>query len=76
MKQNVEQGGGAGAGPVATTHTNSNSDSDTGIGHPVEGERKALSRGGVLLAVADLLWIPQAGLIAFAFGVMVTSLHG
>ncbi|MEM5584294.1 thiol reductant ABC exporter subunit CydD [Roseibium sp. AS2] len=78
MKQNVEQGGGAGAGPVATTHTNTNSDSDsdTGIGHPVEGERKALSRGGVLLAVADLLWIPQAGLIAFAFGVMVTSLHG
>lgn len=69
MKQNVEQGGGAGAGPVATT------DGKTVIGHPEDGERRALSRGGVVLAVADLMWIPQAGLIAFALGLMLTSLH-
>ncbi len=48
---------------------------DRAIGHPGERERKTLRRSGLLLAASDLLWIPQAGLVAFALGTLLTALH-
>ncbi|MCK7614743.1 thiol reductant ABC exporter subunit CydD [Roseibium sp. CAU 1639] len=45
------------------------------IGQPLAKERQCLRRAGWLAAASDLLWIPQAGLIAFALGVLLTSLH-
>ncbi|GAB4511971.1 MAG: thiol reductant ABC exporter subunit CydD [Roseibium sp.] len=50
--------------------------SATDIGAPSAAERRSLSRSGRLLAAADLLWIPQAGLIAFVLGILLTALHG
>jgi ATP-binding cassette subfamily C protein CydD len=47
----------------------------TAIGEPSAAERRGLSRSGRLLAAADLLWIPQAGLIAFVLGILLTALH-
>lgn len=39
-----------------------------GIGLPLPAERRRLRRAGLLVAASDLLWIPQAGLMALAFG--------
>jgi len=47
----------------------------TGIGTPSAAEHRQLKAGGLLLAVSDLLWIPQAGLIALALGTTLTRLH-
>ncbi|MGX1497410.1 ATP-binding cassette subfamily C protein CydD [Labrenzia sp. MBR-25] len=38
------------------------------FGWPDEGESRRLKRAGRLLAVSDLLWIAQAGLISWALG--------
>jgi len=45
------------------------------IGQPLAEERQLLRRSGWLLAASDLLWIPQAGLIAFVLGALLTRLH-
>jgi len=43
------------------------------VGQPTEGEGRALRRSGFLQVASDLLWVPQAGLIAFALGALLTS---
>jgi len=48
---------------------------EVAIGLPLAEERRALRRGGLLQAASDLLWIPQAGLIAFALATLLTALH-
>ncbi|MBN9670147.1 thiol reductant ABC exporter subunit CydD [Roseibium aggregatum] len=45
------------------------------IGRPLDAENSALRRSGRLLAVADLLWIPQAGLIAVALGTLLAAIY-
>lgn len=47
-----------------------------GIGQANAGERRALRRAGLVLAAGDLLWIPQAGLIALVLGWLLEALHG
>jgi len=47
-----------------------------GIGQPLDAEFSALRRSGGLLAVADLLWVPQAGLIAATLGTMLAGVYG
>lgn len=43
----------------------------TAIGQPDASEAKYLKRAGLLMAVSDLLWVPQAGLIAWALGTLL-----
>lgn len=45
------------------------------IGEPSDGERRTLRTSGLFQALSDLLWIPQAGLIAFVLGSLLVSLH-
>ncbi|CTQ54051.1 ATP-binding/permease protein CydD [Roseibium album] len=40
------------------------------IGQPTATEQSTLHRSGVLYAISDLLWVGQAGLIAFAVSVL------
>lgn len=44
------------------------------IGQPVPADRQRLKRAGLLVAASDLLWIPQAGLIALALGTVFAAL--
>jgi ATP-binding cassette, subfamily C, bacterial CydD len=50
-------------------------DGDPRIGQPTANEQIALQRSGVLHVISDLLWIAQAGLIAFALGAFPASLQ-
>jgi len=50
-------------------------DAEAGIGKPLDEEVKALRRTGYLLGMSDLLWIPQAGLMALALGSLLARLH-
>ncbi|MET1415214.1 thiol reductant ABC exporter subunit CydD [Roseibium sp. HPY-6] len=43
------------------------------IGDPGVSETKTLKRAGVSLAVSDLLWIPQAGFLAWALGIVLSG---
>lgn len=43
------------------------------IGDADISEKTALNRAGTILAVADLLWIPQAGLIAWPLGLVLSD---
>ncbi|TYC63256.1 thiol reductant ABC exporter subunit CydD [Rhodobacterales bacterium] len=45
------------------------------IGLPQAAERKSLRDAGVRLALSDLLWIAQAGLVAFVLGTILDQLH-
>ncbi|WP_428672016.1 thiol reductant ABC exporter subunit CydD [Roseibium sp.] len=45
----------------------------SGIGRPEAGEQRALKWSGMLLGLSDLLWIPQAGLLALALGGLLAS---
>jgi len=42
------------------------------IGEPDESDRKALRRAGSVMALADLLWLPQAGLLAWSLGAVLS----
>lgn len=46
------------------------------IGAPDDSDRKALTRAGSLLALADLLWVPQAGLLAWSLGAVLSQSVG
>lgn len=43
------------------------------IGKPDERDRTALTRAGSVLALADLLWLPQAGLLAWSLGAVLSQ---
>ncbi|MEO0979332.1 MAG: thiol reductant ABC exporter subunit CydD [Pseudomonadota bacterium] len=43
------------------------------IAEPDESDRKALTRAGAVMAFADLLWLPQAGLLAWSLGAVLSQ---
>ncbi|MEM8704019.1 MAG: ABC transporter transmembrane domain-containing protein, partial [Pseudomonadota bacterium] len=43
---------------------------------PDHGDRKALTRAGAVLALADLFWLPQAGFIAWCLGAVLSRSVG
>ncbi|WP_299471259.1 thiol reductant ABC exporter subunit CydD [uncultured Roseibium sp.] len=43
------------------------------IGEPGAADTKALNLAGVFLAVSDLLWIPQAGFLAWTLGTVLSG---
>ena len=45
-------------------------------GEPDHSDRKALTRAGTVLALADLFWLPQAGFIAWSLGAVLSRSVG
>lgn len=50
-------------------------DGEVALCQPLHAEQQGLRRCGLLLVASDLLWIPQAGLIAGALGKTLSALH-